>query len=266
MRYIYDNDLHIHTRLSLCSGDDNQTTERILEYAKGNGLKRICVTDHFWDEKVSGASQWYSSQNFEHISSSKPLPKEDGIEFMFGCETEMDRFFNLGISRERLSEFDFIVVPTTHTHMIGFTINEEDDTIKAKAELWVKRLEALFGMELPFYKIGIAHLTTPGLCLKPREDYLALLNMIRDEDMERLFKKAAELGCGIELNSSDMRFADNEADVVLRPYRIAKKCGCKFYMGSDAHRPDELDSAKEIFERAIDFLKLTEEDKFHIKK
>ncbi len=266
MKYTFDNDLHIHSKLSLCSGDNRQTPERILKYAKENNLKRICVTDHFWNENVSGASEWYKQQNYAQISKTKPLPEEDGIEFLFGCETEMDRFYHIGISKDRYCEFDFIVVPTTHTHMLGFTINEEDDTVERKAVLWTKRLEALLETDLPFHKVGIAHLTTPGLCLKPRKEYLRLLSLIKNEDMERLFKRAADLGCGIELNSSDMRFADSEADIILRPYRIAKDCGCKFYLGSDAHRPEELDEAKAIFERAIEFLKLAEDDKFHIKK
>ena len=82
------------------------------------------------------------------------------------------------------------------------------------------------------------------------------------EDMERLFTKAAALGVGIELNCYDMMFTDEEADTVLRPYRIVKKCGCKFYMGSDAHTPEGLDRAKDRFEKAIDMIGLTEEDKF----
>ena len=61
-----------------------------------------------------------------------------------------------------------------------------------------------------------------------------------------------------------MNFSDEEEAVVLRPYIIAKRCGCKFYLGSDAHRPSQLDNAKAIFERAIDLLKLTEDDKFII--
>ena len=55
-----------------------------------------------------------------------------------------------------------------------------------------------------------------------------------------------------------------DADIILRPYRIAKECGCKFYLGSDAHSPGGLDAAKPIFEKVIDLLELTEEDKFVI--
>lgn len=81
MRCKFDFDLHIHSKLSLCSGDERQTPERILQYAMDNSLKTVCVTDHFWDENVDGASDWYREQNFEHISASKPLPKADGIDF-----------------------------------------------------------------------------------------------------------------------------------------------------------------------------------------
>lgn len=58
----------------------------------------------------------------------------------------------------------------------------------------------------------------------------------------------------------------NEKEIILRPYMIAKRMGCKFYFGSDAHHPDELDAAKGIFERAIDDLKLEEGDGFTLKR
>ena len=54
--------------------------------------------------------------------------------------------------------------------------------------------------------------------------------------MRRLFAKAAQHGVGIELNSSDMNFLNEEESVVLRPCKIIKRCGCKFYLGSDAHK------------------------------
>lgn len=47
MKYIIDNDLHIHTRLSVCSQDKGQTPAAILRCAKERGLKRICITDHY---------------------------------------------------------------------------------------------------------------------------------------------------------------------------------------------------------------------------
>ncbi|MBQ7821427.1 MAG: PHP domain-containing protein [Clostridia bacterium] len=264
MKYIIDNDLHIHSKISSRSNDPEQTNERILRYAEENGLRTICLTDHFWDDSVVGASNWYKPQNYEHIAAAKPLPQAVNVQFLFGCETELDKNLTLGISKKNIDLFDFVIIPTTHLHMMGFTLTPEEDSVEKRAELWVKRFEAVLNMQLPFHKIGIAHLSTAGIEIKSRENQLKILNMLKTEDMERLFTKAANLGCGIELNSFDMDFADEETDSILRMYRIAKECGCKFYCGSDAHHPDELDRAKAIFERAIDLLELTEEDKFKI--
>lgn len=97
-----------------------------------------------------------------------------------------------------------------------------------------------------------------------RDKYLGILKLISKEEMKRLFEKAAELGVGIELNVSVMKFDDKETDIVLRSYRIEKECGCKFYLASDAHHPNELDDAITIFDRAIALLELTEEDKYVI--
>ena len=263
--FIYDNDLHIHSKISSCSNDPRQSTERILEYAKQNNLKTICLTDHFWDDVVEGgADSWYARQNYEHISAALPLPQADGIEFLFGCETEMDKFFTLGIAKESFDKFDFVVVPTTHLHFMGFTIWGEDNSYERRAQLWVDRIDALLNMDLPFHKMGLAHMTC-SLVAPKREEYLEVIKLIPTAEMERLFKKAANLGIGIELNASALDFSnENKADIALRPYKIAKECGCKFYSGSDAHHPEHLDRAKAIIEKAIDLLQLTEEDKFHI--
>lgn len=263
MKYIIDNDLHIHSKVSLCSNDPLQTTERILQYAEQNNLKTVCLTDHFWDNEVEGASQWYAVQNYQHISSSLPLPQKENVRFLFGCETEMDKNFNLGISQESFDKFDFIVIPTTHFHMVGFTVEETVKTPIDKAKIWLERLNKVLEMNLPFHKIGIAHLTC-GLIDSSRENFLKTIDSIPIQELEKVFLKAAEKGVGIELNSDDMCFKDSEADTVLRIYQTAKNVGCKFYLGSDAHHPDSLCRAKEIFERAVNLLDLKEEDKFRI--
>ena len=69
---------------------------------------------------------------------------------------------------------------------------------------------------------------------------------------------------GIELNAHDMAFAPEEEETVLRLFRIAKKQGCRFYLGSDIHAPTNYVRFKESWERAIDLLGLTEADKFTV--
>ena len=262
MKFQIDHDLHIHSFLSSCSADPAQTPQAILEYAQRYGLKTVCITDHYWDEAVPGVSDWYRPQNFAHIAAARPLPQGENTRFLFGCETEMKKDMVIGIPTARFSDFDFIIIPTTHLHMIGFTIAEADkESDERRAALWVERLDRLLDMDLPFGKIGLAH---PACPLINKRGHLPVLDLIPTAEMERLFAKAAKKGIGIELNSGDLGFADADADRVLRLFRVAKACGCKFYLGSDAHHPDGFEKAIRRFERAVRLLDLTEDDKFHI--
>ena len=264
MRYTYDHDFHIHSKLSVCSNDPQQTTDKILRYAEKNNLKTICLTDHFWDDTIEGASIFYRGQNYDHITKAKPLPSSKDVTFLFGCETEFDRYFRVGISKGIIEKLDFVVIPITHFHMSNFTLSLEDLlNAETKAAAWIKRLDAVLDMNLPYHKIGLAHLTCT-LISQSADEYLNVLQLLKEEDLTRLFCKAAKVGVGIELNMVDMMFPFGGQDIVLKPYRIAKQCGCKFYLGTDAHHPDRFDHAKEIFERTIDLLELTEEDKFII--
>lgn len=264
-KFSFDHDLHIHSVLSSCSSDPNQTAERLLQYAKDMKLSTICLTDHYWDNSIPDTSAWYAPQDFLHISQARPLPTDPHIRFLFGCETEMRADHTLGIPSERFADFDFVIIPTTHLHMTNHTITTEDAvSLDARARLWAERLGALLSMPLPFQKIGIPHLACPLIAGSSREDYLSTLERIPSEVMEMLFRKAAKLGVGIELNSFDLRFSDTEADTVLRMFRIAKREGCKFYLGSDAHHPADFIHTREVFERTVDLLDLKESDKFHI--
>ena len=262
MKYIIDNDLHIHTKLSGCSNDPLQTTERLLQYAIDNNLKTICVNDHFWDEKAEGCLGWYKNHPLSQISQSLPLPQKNGVRFLFGCETELNKNLQLGLSKERYDVFDFIVIPTTHMHLNGIVVDPDVDGLNAntRAKAWIKRLDAVLDMELPFYKVGIAHLACSGIG-RGRDEYKEILSLIPEKEMKRLFRKASGVGVAIEINYDDMIIAMEEGELVLKMFRIAKECGCKFYLGSDAHHPVIFEKCIEVFQWAIDVLGLTEEDK-----
>lgn len=262
MRYIVDHDLHIHSHLSLCSNDPGQSTEAILRYGEENGFKTLCLTDHMWDSTVPGAEGmgFYENQPYEHIARSLPLPTSNKVRFLFGCETDQDRYLTVGISRELMEKMSFIIIPTTHLHMGGFTCNG-DEGVEARAKLWCTRFEAVLDMDLPFHKIGITHLTCG---LMHAWHHIEVLNAIPVEEYRRLFAKAAKVGVGIELNFNSFEFAGAALDTMLLPYRIAKEEGCRFYFGSDAHHPAELASARANFENIVDLLLLTEEDKFRL--
>ena len=267
MKYIIDHDFHIHTHLSICSDDEGQTPLNILNIAKKRGLKRISLADHFWDERVKLNTKynwWYEKQNLAHIKNSLPIPKDDEVEFLFGCEADMDSDGRIGVSREIYDEFGFIIVSTTHFHHMEGP-GWEDDSCEAVAKRWIERFDRVLSSDLPFHKTGFAHPVCSLINMESREAYLKTLELIPDSELKRLFKKAAEVGIGIEINSADFNYEESEEDIILRFFKIAKECGCKFYLGSDAHTREQFEGVEKIFKKAIDKLGLTEDDKFLIK-
>lgn len=266
MTYTHDHDYHIHSYISECSKSPEQIPENILKHAKARGLKRIVLTDHFWDESVPGASDWYKTYHkLTDLRMALPLPTDSEVEFLFGCEADMDKNGVIGLSRDNFDAFDFIIIPTTHLHMKGFAINDEDyGNVDRLAKLWVERFDMLLNADLPFGKVGVAHLSTACIAYE-NNLYLEVLKKLPEDEMHRLFKKAADLGLGIEINGSDISVTDEHIDVVLRPFKIAKACGCKFYYGSDAHTPSGFNK-DQYLDRAVRLLGLTEDDKFHISR
>lgn len=262
MKFLIDHDYHIHTGLSSCSGDAEQNPTSILNYAKENGLKEVVITDHFWDSAVYKTDyEFYRPQTFEHIKKSLPLPQSDEVKMYFGGETEMDKNYVVGVSQKAIDQLDFLIIPTTHMHMDGFTVRE-GLTLKDRAEEYVTRLDKLLSYDLPFHKIGIAHLTCPLMARGENELHLSILDSIPDKTYLELYGKIAKLGAGFELNFLPYKYKKEELPRLMRPYELAKKAGCKFYLGSDNHHH----TSKNNFSSILSLIDLTEDDKFRIKK
>ena len=119
-------------------------------------------------------------------------------------------------------------------------------------------------MDLPFHKIGLAHLACPLIGKGDKKLYAETMAALSDETLRKSFSKIAKKGAGVEINGGDFAFNYGAEDDVVRMFRIAKEEGCKFYLGTDAHTPKDFEKPNEIFERAIDLLGLTEDDKFKI--
>ncbi len=278
MRYVIDHDFHIHSNVSISANYPEQTPENILKYAEENGLRAIAITDHYWDAEVpmnipplkngktSITVPYYEKQGYDHIKQVLPLPQGKSTKFLFGAEAEVAYNFNIGIGKKAMAELDFIVVPTTHFHMNGFAISEDDsESPEKKAKVWVDKFKAILSAKLPFHKVGFAH-PACYLMAPTREELLEILRLLPENEMRPLFRRAAELGMGIEINQCDFKYTDAEAEIILRPFLIAKSEGCKFYLGSDSHSPEGFKKAIIRFNTAIDDLSLKESDKFILKE
>ena len=271
MRYLVDHDLHIHSFGSMCSKAPEQTPERILQYAVDEGLTTIGLSDHFWDETVpmprgGWGPDFYTSQNWPHIREQLPLPKKEGVRFLFGAEVDMTLDGTVGVSEERLAELDFCLISISHFHCTDFTIRAEDAaTAEGKARVLLDKLESLLARPLPWHKIGLAHLLGQKVSGGDPEFHCQVIRLVQGERLTALFKKAAALGVGIELNTATFNFgSEAEREAVTGFYAHAKACGCKFYFGSDAHAPFQSEHHKERAQAMANALELTEVDIFRI--
>lgn len=272
MKFIVDHDFHIHSHLSYCSKDPEQNIINILKIAEERGLRDICITDHFWDAEeipLWNGDWWYAAQNFSYISQDLPYPQSDSVRIHFGCETELDCYFQVGISPKHYDAFDFMIIPTTHMHSHTAVKDEDFDSLPRRRDLYLERLHKVLDQPLPFEKIGIAHLTCAfmaGLDEDNWKNTFKMLDGITDQEFRQVFKKFAKKGPGLELN---FRLAEyqpgGEQDCILRPYRIAKECGAKFYFGTDAHFLRDFEGQTENHEAIVEALSLEETDKFRPK-
>jgi histidinol phosphatase-like PHP family hydrolase len=265
MKFVIDQDYHIHSKLSPCSNDPLQTVDAILAYGEKAGMKDIVVTDHFWDKSVPTPKPFWSG--FDLIEQNLPLPQGEHTRFHFGCEADMDRFSVIGFNRKNADRLEFIIVPINHLHFNDYTIAPCDfDDLKRRADCYVQRFWNFLQMDYPFRKMGIAHLTdglvAGGMKNGTFENHLAILDMVADDTFRILFEQVAERGLGVELNVATERYEGANRERMLRPYRIAKACGCKFYTGSDAHHPAGFESGLRHMHDMVAWLDLDEEDKF----
>ena len=258
-----DHDLHCHSVLSSCSSDPAMTPQAILDFARAHGYTCQCVTDHLWDSSVPGASRWYAPQDIDHVRASLPLPTDPQVRMVFGCETEFCGGGKLGLAPENYGLFDFIVVPPNHFHMKGFVRPESVNTEALAADLLVERLEELLAFDLPWERVGIAHISG-GLVFSEGDGPL-VLRLVDEARFRAVMRAFAERGAGIEINLACFgpHWRDREDDR-LRLYRLAREEGCRFYLASDAHHPADLSVVPDRAPEVVGLLGLTADDLYRI--
>jgi histidinol phosphatase-like PHP family hydrolase len=231
-------DFHIHTRLSSCSSDPQQTPANILKRAEELGLDQICLTDHFWDGSMPGASDWYKTQNLDHIRTSLvgfDLNKERRTKVFFGCETEYTGGSGIGTSHQTALEMDFVLIPISHFHMKGYVRPDHVTSAADVADLWVLRYEELLQLDLPWTRVGLAHVM--DCCIGNLQE--EFLRQILKKPVRDLFARTADKGIAVEINAASL-FQGAAAQMNLEAYGLMKESGCKFTAGSDAHSLDRL--------------------------
>ena len=265
-------DFHVHTSLSLCASRD-ATAAGYIERAKKYGLKKIGFSDHYWDDLVDSVTcrhilpnfpdPFYGvgKQNFEHVTSLLPelygLRSEE-LEIFFGVEADYDPFHHsISVAPEHAEQFDFIIVPNSHTHMM--MPKDYYEPKRKHIDYMFTALEDIVSSPLAKYITAIAHPFQAVCCPYGWE---ILMDMIGDDEYKRIFDKVANKNIAVEINvSSFMKLGENDLEQhkSMRLFRNAKDVGCKFIFGSDAHSHGSVEKYA-ICDKIADALCLKEDD------
>lgn len=188
-------DLHAHSTWS----DGRNSIREMAEEAQKRGYEYIAITDHSPSLVVANGLK------LDRLKKKKreidELNEKLRIKILFGTEVDILAEGKIDYPDEILKIFD-VVVASIHSRF------QHDNTARL-----------LKAMENPHVHI-IGH--PSGRLLGQRNPYPL--------DYEKIFKKAAETGTVLEINSHYLRFDLQD------PYiREAKRWKCRFAVNSDAH-------------------------------
>ena len=262
MKFILDHDLHIHSKFSPCSNDARQTVEAILAYGVTNGYRLLVLTDHAWDENVNVPHRGWVGQgaSWQNLQRLSPLPQAKTTPMLLGVEVDINMDGVRAIDREGEATADFIIYAPSHLHMKNFTVPADlPEDAETHAALYKERLHALLNDDtIPFEKTGLAHFTCGLACTK---EPVRVFELFSDAEYRDIFSKVARRGMGVEINFNPYVYNESDLKEILRPYRIAREVGCKFYCGGDAHHPENFSTSHRALSHVIDLLDLEESDK-----
>lgn len=270
-----NHDLHCHSGLSSCSNEPDFSADDILRHAVACGYDMVAITNHMFDSLL-GTHPFYGYQNEIHLRKALPLPKAEGIRFLYGCETEMIGYGRIALHPSHYDEYEIILIPVNHFDLNGFTRNTDCSVGADWFRDQLLRLESITDLDLPWKRIGLAHLRW----FEAEADEIPAM-LALESRYEEVFQTFARLGAGIELNAAAFIYTDPSKrnlydtlspeakkskcvsyDKMLWLFSLAKKAGCKFYLGSDAHDHRRLDWPGLYLPRICTDLGLTDNDRF----
>lgn len=197
-------DLHMHTTAT----DGRADAETMARAAQAAGLDYIAITDHSQALAMAGGLDEHRA--LEHAARIRALDERlEGVTVLAGIECDIRPDGTMDLADDCLAQLD-LVIASVHS---AFTLDESQMTDRI-----------LRAIANPYVDI-IGHPT--GRLILKRDGYRLHL--------ERIFAAAAEAGVALEINSQVDRLDLDDGKA-----RLAKECGARIVIDSDAHSPAGL--------------------------
>ena len=258
---IIQQDLHLHTHLSLCASPDSSVA-KFATAATELGLTAIGISNHYREAGIPGGDPFYEIQNFDHISSefaeiaAQNTPQ---LRILRGAEVEYSpEIGDAAISPEHASKLDYVLFTNSHTHL---TMPKAyyDDRRKHAHFMLNAYLDMLNG-QVADKITAVAHPFAAVCCPYDRD---SLLPLISDHEYMQCFRQSAEHDIALEINtdlwSGYKTLPKLWNSEMMRIFKLARRCGCRFTFGSDAHRSSSCSSIRVGYLVAA-MLELSEQD------
>jgi histidinol phosphatase-like PHP family hydrolase len=240
-----------------------QTPSNILRQAAGLGLETIGFADHVWVNPELAPSGWYRPQDAGQIEKLRNdlAATETPLRVLVGCEAETIAPGRFGMTPAFAESLDYVLLACSHFHMTEFVEQPISRTPRAVAEHLLRFFRSAVQSGLadiiphPFYPKGFLDL------------YDAAIAAIPDAEFLEVFGLAAERRVAMEISAaffppSQGCFPDGpefSLDTPMRVLQLARQAGCRFSLGSDSHRPEEMNSLPRL-KYFLDKLSLTQKD------
>lgn len=218
---ITSRDYHVHTLLSVCARKQ-MTVHSIIRRAEQKGYRELGISDHLGG--YNGPA--HLRKNRARIDRVKTP-----IRVFLGCEMCIHPSGELPFAAEELTFLDYVMVGIEH--VLGDHAKPQENPGRWLAG-WVRRLERVIES-----KERVDVIVHPFDSLMGYHRGKPLLSSLPWRRWEELLAGLAQRGTAIELRDTVENF-ETCYDEVRRAYRIAKDCGLKFGIASDAHGLDRL--------------------------
>lgn len=247
-----EHDLHIHTYLSGCCVEKQlQTPAKIIPLAEKMGMKTIGFVDHLWMNPAIPPNPWYKPQDESQVTKLKQdlSTIKTKMRVLVGCEADTMAPGKFSITKEFAKTLDYVLLSCSHIHL--------DDFAQPKSRAPRDVAEHLVKMLLSGVNSGIATIIAHpfGLFGSYHGLHDDLVKTLSDTELLMVFGAASKKGIAIEINAAAVALRDSP----IRLISLAKKAGCKFTFGSDAHGPAGQQAIMKM-QAFLDEVGITEED------